>query len=307
MRPVLAVALSREGEPVPLLQVRAELLKYVPGKRGVVVYEVAFAEVKREPQKVFGKIYRKDRGQSMFNTLRALWQASLPAQAGCFALPEPLAYVAELGMVLQSAAAGQALASLSCAEDLFVAMQHTARGLAALHRLPVQTGEAKTFEDHVRKYCHPGLEILAETHPEIAPLLLELLAMMRAEINLRAIALCPVHGDLNLAQIFITPERAVFIDFDGFCRSHAGLDVGNFLVTLAERFGEKSRELRHAFLEAYLAAQSKPELPALRVYQAFAYVRRAVISLRAPNEAERNARALQLLRAALALLQTQAQ
>lgn len=306
MRPVLASALRREDEPVALSYVCTELLKYVPGKRGVVVYEVAFAEVKREPQKIFGKIYRKDRGQSMFNTLRALWQASRHAQAGCFALPEPLAYVAELGMVLQSAAQGQALARLSCAEDLFAAMQHTARGLAALHRLPVKVGEAKSFEDHLGKYCHPGPEILAETHPQIAPLLLELLAMMRADIQVRAIELCPVHGDLNLAQIFITPERAVFIDFDGYCRSHAGLDVGNFLVTLAERFGEKSRELRHAFLETYLAAQAKPDLPALRVYQAFAYVRRAVINLRSPDETERNTRAQQLLRAALALMQAKA-
>ncbi len=301
MLPVLAAALGCAGEPVLLSRVRAELLKYVPGKRGVIAYHLSFSDPACDECTVFGKLYRKDRGRMIFETLQALWQTA-QTERSSFALPQPLAYVAELGLVLQTAAPGRALTTLSQPDELFAAIQHTAKSLAALHRLPVGMGQMKTFADHLEKYCHPGPEALAEAHPELAPAVLDLIAMMNADAGLRAAELCPLHGDLNLAQIFITENQAVFIDFDGFCRSHAALDVGNFLVTLAEHFGEKSGELRHAFLEAYLSANANRTLPALRTYQAFAYLRRAVISLRLQDEAARRARAHRLLQAALALM-----
>jgi hypothetical protein len=274
------------------------LLKYAPGKRGVIAYHLSFAD---EERTVYGKLYRKDRGRIIFDTLQALWQASQTRGCG-FAIPRPLAYCAELGLVLQSAAPGRGLATISQSDELFLAVQLAAKNLAALHALQIGVGEVKTFEDHLQKYCHPGPHAIIEAHPELGPVVSDLVAMMRADESLRSATLCALHGDLNLAQIFITPERAVFIDFDGFCRSHAALDVGNFLVTLAERYGEKSGELRHAFLEAYLAATPTHALPGLRTYQAFAYLRRAIISLRLQDEAERRSRGLKLLQAGLALM-----
>ncbi len=304
MLPLLSAALGREGKPVLPSHIRAELLKYVPGKRGVIAYHLSFSGRERNALTVFGKLYRKDRGRIIFETLQALWQAAQAQRSG-FALPQPLAYLAELGMVLQTAAPGRALASLSQPDELFLAVQLTAKSLAALHGLQIGAGEVKTFQDHLQKYCHPGPDAIIEAHPELAPVVLDLIALMSADDGLRAAAPCPLHGDLNLAQIFITAEQAVFIDFDGYCRSHAALDVGNFLVTLAERYGEKSSELRHGFLEAYLAATPTHELPGLRTYQAFAYLRRAVISLRLQDETERRTRALKLLQAALTLMRAQ--
>ncbi len=304
MQPVLSEVLERVGGPVSLSHIRAELLKYVPGKRGVIAYHLAFADHSASARVVYGKLYRKARGQEVFSTLQTLWQIS-QAQPSAFSLPQPLAYLPELGMVLQTAASGRALTSFSQPDELFSAVQAAAKSLAALHRLPVRLGAVKTFQEHVEKYCHPGPEALAREHPELAPLVFELIAMMRADESLQTAEPCLVHGDLNLAQIFITAERALFIDFDGFCSSHAALDVGNFLVTLAERFGEKSGELRHGFLEAYLAAAATTKLPALRTYQAFAYLRRAVISMRLPDENERQVRARRLLQNASALMHAQ--
>lgn len=303
MLPVLSEILERANGPVALSHIRTELLKYVPGKRGVIAYHLAFSDHSASARVVYGKLYRKTRGQEVFSTLHALWQTS-QARHSAFTLPQPLAYLPELGMVLQTAAAGRVLTSFSQPDELFCAVQAAAKSLAALHHLPLHLGAIKTFQEHVAKYCHPGPEVLAREHPEFAPLLFELIAMMSADESLQTAAPCPLHGDINLAQIFITPERAVFIDFDGFCRSHAALDVGNFLVTLAERFGEKSGELRHGFLEAYLAAAATTQLPALRTYQAFAYLRRAVISLRLQDETASQTRVLRLLQNAQTLMHT---
>lgn len=301
MLSLLSAALRRESKPVLLSQVCSELLKYVPGKRGVVAYHLSSPHAEWHDRRIFGKLYRKDRGQTIFQTLRTLWQTA-ERQRSEFAMPEPLAYVAELGMVLQDAAPGRALANLCHPDDLFAAMQRAAKNLASLHGLPTAVGEAKVFQDHLHKYCHPGPDALAEAHPELAPLVRDLIATMHADESLRRAEACPVHGDLNLAQIFITAEGAVFIDFDGFCRSHAALDVGNFLVTLNAHFGERSGELRHGFLEAYLAATPTHTLPGLRTYQAFAYLRRAMIAFRLQNAVERLAPVRKLLEAGLALM-----
>lgn len=301
MRQVLASVLSRADKPVVFEQARCELLKYVPGKRGVIAYHLASPCAEWDGGKIFGKIYRKERGLAVFNALQTLWRSAQQWQSG-FAMPEPLAYAENLGMVLQRAARGRALAEFSHPDDLFVALQRTAKNLAALHGLPIRLGEEKTFQDHLRKYCHPGPDVLAEAHPALAPLVRELVDTMITDASLRRAELCPVHGDLNLTQIFITEEQAIFIDFDGFCRAHAALDVGNFLVTLAERFGERSGELRHGFLEAYLSATPTHMLHGLRVYQAFAYLRRAMIAFRLQDEAQRLARAQRLLEAGLTLM-----
>jgi Ser/Thr protein kinase RdoA (MazF antagonist) len=213
-----------------------------------------------------------------------------------------LAYVAELGMVLQRAAPGRALTGVRHPDELYAAMQLAAKNLAALHDLPCAAGDVKTLQDHLVKYCHPGPEILMEALPMLAPMVRDLIDGIYAELNGLALALCPVHGDLNLAQVFIARDRALFIDFDGFCRSHAALDVGNFLITLAEHFSEGSGELRHGFLEAYLAAHAEHKLHGLRAYQAFAYLRRAMISFRMQDPAVRDQRVRKMLREGLACL-----
>ena len=52
------------------------------------------------------------------------------------------------------------------------------------------------------------------------------------EARLRDAPLTPVHGDLALMQVFVHADRAFFIDFDGFCRSHPALDLANLTIAL---------------------------------------------------------------------------
>lgn len=298
---LLSAALRGEGSAADFMRARGALVKYVPGKRAVVVYDLSAPGTAWHGSKIFGKLYRKERGLAIFNTLQALWQTTL-VQRSFFLMPEPLAYVAELGMVLQRASRGRALTAVRHPDELFTAMQRAAKNLAALHDLPCPAGEVKTLQDHLVKYCHPGPEILMEALPMLAPMVRDLMDGIWADLDLQTVEPCPVHGDLNLAQVFIAHDRAIFIDFDGFCRSHAALDVGNFLITLAEHFGEDSGELRHGFLEAYLSAQAAHKLHGLRAYQAFAYLRRAMICFRLQDRAAREQRVRKMLLEGLACL-----
>lgn len=309
--------LEAEGDEPFYLQCR--VLKHVPGKRGVIAYDL-YSRANLPCGRLIGKLYRKDRGRLIFENLQRLWRAARAAPNGAagFAMPKPLAYCPELGMVLQQAARGRPLTSLSESEELFAAMPLVARNLAALHRLKLPELALKSFDDHLHKYCHPGPQVLVEALPALRPLVDDCVRLMRAGCGPASAAACPVHGDLNLAQVFIAADRAYFIDFDGMCLSPAALDAGNFLVTLKVHFGARGEELRHIFLENYLAhAPDQPGLEAaphgfaprtallagLRAYQAFAYFRRAMICFRQRLAADWPLQVERGLYASLALLQ----
>jgi thiamine kinase-like enzyme len=282
MRSILSAMLLRKTDGVQhtSVQVQHDVVKYTPGKRCVIAYHLASPEVANDAGVVIGKLYRKDRGEKIFQNLQQLWRAS---RETCFGMPEPLAYLPELGMVMQRVVPGKLLAKFSPAEDLSVAVQLVACNLAALHSLSVAGGEKKTMADHIKKYCHPGPEALTQDCPELAPMVDEILKGLLGNKNLPHAPIGPVHGDLGLAQIFLAADRAFFIDFDGFCLSHAALDVSNFLATLQAHFAQRFDELAGIFLEAYLARLTPEKLSGLHLYHALTCLRRAMICRRWQN------------------------
>jgi len=296
MRLLLSSSLfyQRDGGNKILARVRHQVLKHTSGKRCVIEYQLYWDEEQQSLQRIIGKMYRKDRGRAIFENLRHLWHAASDSGAR-FGMPEPLAYLPEIGMVLQRVVPGQRLADFSDHDDMTQAVRYAAENLAALHGLAVLVGEQKTLDDHIDKYCHPGPKALIEAYPQSAPLVEGLLKGLARDESLHHAPLCPVHGDLGLTQIFITESQAFFIDFDGFCLSHAALDAGNFLVALQVHFGPAGAALTKAFLEGYLKSQSPEMLTGLRVYQAFAYLRRAAICARAPAVADWRQQVRQLL------------
>ena len=306
MRVLFAATLGREPDQEEKFfsQVRCRVLKHAPGKRCVIAYELNGGAA--APRRLIGKIYRKNRGEIIFAQWRQLWQAARENEARHgepFGMPEPLAYLPELGMVLQSVIPGRQLAAFSERDDRRAALCSVARNLAALHGLPVAVGEKKTLDDHLKKYCHPGPQVLSEACPELAPLVEMILHGLATDRRLSEAPFCPAHGDLNLAQIFIAGGRAGFIDFDGLCLAHPALDLGNFLVTLQVRFGADYETLAEVFLEEYKACRSPRMLTGLRSYQAFAYLRRAVICTRAPAVPDWRQQVRQLLEAGSAFLE----
>lgn len=280
MRALFATTLGRELNPgeksFPLL--RCRVLKHAPGKRCVIAYEFDGGT-----RRFIGKIYRKNRGENIFLNWRELWQRACENEARTgepLGMAEPLAYFPELGMVLQRAVSGRRLAEISVYADRRLAMRSIARNLATLHSLPAAVGEKKTFTDHLKKYCHPGPQVLLDACPELAPLVEVILHGLAVDEGLSPA--CPVHGDLNLTQIFIAAERAWFVDFDGLCLADPALDIGNFLMTLQVHYGPDYESLAEFFLEEYKARRSLRMLTGLRTYQAFACLRRAMICTRAP-------------------------
>ncbi len=290
--PTLELALSDQAMQSKLYQalnpqnglgsfsaIRHRVLKHKAGKHCVIEYLPEMNGQAAIPPRVIGKLYRDQRGEKMFENLQNLWAAA--DQAGkTFGMPRLLAYLPELGMVIQEAVPGWPMNSLLNNKNLSSAVRVTARNLAALHRLNVPSLEKRSMADHLKKYCRPGPEVLMETFSEITPLLKKIVNQLLDEERLEPIPVATVHGDLGLEQIFIYEDQAFFIDFDGMCRSHAALDVGNFLVALRVYLGDESQQLSQLFLSTYLEELGAEQVEGLNIYCAFAYLRRAMICFR---------------------------
>ncbi|MCI0694728.1 phosphotransferase [candidate division KSB1 bacterium] len=287
-------------------QLRHLVLKHTPGKRCVIQYWLELDGSSRQERRVIGKMYRFNRGEKIFANLRALWNAvhSPNHRETVFGMPQPLAYLSELGMIIQDVVPGRQLSRFTTEHYLPQAVRRVARNLATLHGLAVSVSEKKDLTDHIKKYCHPGPEVLGEVCPELRPLVESILnGLAAADKTLQTAPVCPVHGDLGLSQIFVGDDRAFFIDFDGFCLSHAALDLSNFLVALKVHFELQSGALAEAFLQTYLESQSPEKLAGLRIYHALTYLRRAMICFRWKTAPEWRQQVRQLLERSNAALQ----
>jgi hypothetical protein len=279
------------GRP-PVTGVRHAVLKHTPGKRCVIEYWIDTPG--RPEERLIGKVYRDQRGARVFDIMRQLHAG--PRTNGHEHLPfhmaEPLVYYGDLGMLVQSAVPGVELANLAADADWPGAMIAVADNLAALHDLQVEA-EPRSLAELTRKLCRPRPLELAAIRPDFADAIKNILQAL-ALVEAGPPGTSVVHGDLGLGQVFFTDERAFFVDLDGVCRSHAALDVANFLVSLRLRLGPMSPEPERVFTERYLARRPG-SLALLDAFEALAYLRRAASTFRKAADVDAPERARRLL------------
>jgi hypothetical protein len=281
------------GRPT-VVGVRHAVLKHTPGKRCVIEYWIDMPGVDEE--RLIGKVFRDQRGARVFETLSRLHAASRNGGRlhPPFHMAEPLAYYRDLSMVVQTAVQGVELSRLGADADWVSAARAVADNLAALHDLPADI-EPRTLAWLTHKLCRPRPDELVTARPELAD---------AVENILQALALADaagpgstlVHGDLGLGQVLFGQDRAAFVDLDGVCRSHAALDVANFLVSLRLRLGPLSPEPERVFTDRYLERRPGETLAWLNAFEALAYLRRAAAAFRkAADDPEGFERARRLL------------
>jgi hypothetical protein len=225
-----------------------EVLSYKPGSRCVIRYHLEYPPELAErgwPTTVIAKTYRKDsKARNAYDGMRALWETPL-SNGTVVTIAEPLAYVSEHKLMVQSPVAEELTledllkdALRECTpelmERLYSYMRKAAAGLAAFHMSGAQHGATATLEGRFPE-IRDLIERLAVPEPELevaaTPLLERLVASTAAH---PAGALVPTHGTFNPEQVLINGERIGFIDFDDFCMAEPALDVGLFCSAIRE-------------------------------------------------------------------------
>ncbi|QWZ08031.1 phosphotransferase [Nocardioides panacis] len=196
-------------------------------------------------------------------------------------IPATVAHLPADGVVVQAAVAGRPLEALlgrSLATPGGVAAAteatvRTARALADLHRMPPDTGRARSADAEVERFAHRALGV-AGADPRTGAALVRLADRLRtAREQVPGAVPGTVHGDFKPSQVLLGRRHVLLMDLDHLAVADQAMDVGTFLASLRQlplrssgadpcRLGEVLPVLRAAFLASYLEARGCEVSPA---------------------------------------------
>lgn len=260
-----------------------EIVKEWPGRRLTVRYTVTalLPGTRRIRVRVYGKLYRGQRGASVHTALQFL--ADAPTG---FRTPRPLGYDARRRFLLTTEVAGQSvearLASVTSAQRTTL-LDRLARAITAFHSL--------TPDDRVDWRPHTAADeagLLATAAARLRtvawpPDLQRAWDDCRAEAMTRlgdgaAPATAIIHRDLHLGQILADANDLGLVDFDDVALGEPELDVGNLAAHILLAVVRRDAGANAADIVRLLDGYSKCRplnLDRERVYRAAALLRLA--------------------------------
>ena len=206
---------------------------------------------------VIAKVHNVDRSDA-FRTMDAVWRAGFSADAEC-AIPQPLAYLSSLHIMLEEKVEGPPAMEVFLAGDAdeqLATADRCGRWLARFHAAAPCLGDAtdqlrlERWTARIRPFGEPlasAAELLLRTLEGAAP-------------TPDTVAWCAGHGSYMPEHVLLSGPRTVTIDFDEYDVADPGRDLAWFIVSL-QRLGLKHRgSLRffdaavEEFLRAYAAS-----------------------------------------------------
>lgn len=218
---------------------------------------------------VIGKGYFRGGGAEVFDSMVRLWSEGF-ADDPALTIPEPLAYLEDRRLLLQSPAPGRALyQDLDAPASALGRVRLAARWLAKLHAGPL-AGIPVVAPAQEREKLSVHRSVLTDVCPQVAPRidrLAEFVAASSATQSPRDGV--PTHGDFQPKNIFVSGERVTVIDFDRFGVALPARDLGHFvaqsLTMSCSRTGsfDQIASWNAAFLDEYLRLRPSDALSAL--------------------------------------------
>ena len=265
---------------------RVTVLKYKPEKRCVVRYD--FSDQTEQSASMIGKTNYNSRGRDVFHIMQFLRRSGLP-------VPEPLAYISDLKLLLIEALHGRELGSFVTEPDFPVHIRGAASAVAGLHMIPVDRTtvhrasldtvslgeEADSFARHVERFRREC--------PELKQIDRLASTILRKLQDCGGDRLTFVHGELDPSQLFVSDSRMWVLDFDRFKISHPAIDIGHFLAYLnrasLKLYGDPHRldAMGNLFLAVY-RSQCRDDLQTpILLCQAMEFVKMSFLQFRRQN------------------------
>lgn len=237
----------RAGSPAYQgLQIQAshpKIVRYKPGSRCTIVYQLDYPadadSDHRWPELVVAKTYRKEKGQSAYESMRAFWNTALSAST-LVKIAEPLAYDAEMKVMIQGPIRQEiTLKEMTVMavkagtdesfDDLTEVMRKTARALAELHQSGTKLDTLYGWEDD-EEQTRESIQELSVPVPQLAAAGIPFLEKLNIlEASSEPDPRIPSHGTFRPAQVLMYQGEIGFIDFDSSCMAEPAKDLGLFL------------------------------------------------------------------------------
>lgn len=178
---------------------------------------------------LIGKANYREGGASAYDFMRRLWEAGFRTEDN--AIPEPIAYLDQLSLLIQTEAPGRCLYEWLAHPETGLEPARSAGGwLARLHRTELAGGDAalpEGFEDRKLDGYRQALgDALPEGKDRIEELTVAVLDALRPLARARPV---PTHGDYQPKNIYIDGRRVTVIDWDRGALAPAARDLGHFV------------------------------------------------------------------------------
>jgi aminoglycoside phosphotransferase (APT) family kinase protein len=238
-----------------LHHVDMQILRHHPASRCVVDMRLKTTTGEYE---LIGKVYARDRSD-VFRAMDAFSKINSVSK-GAFALPQTVAFVEKLRLLLQEKVFGSA-ATKTLAEgseqERAAVVERCALWLANFHNEAPPLGPAfrPTYELMSR-----WLSLTQKRNPLAEKVQLLFKQLQSAMSTLDDRELCASHGDFSHRQIILAGPRTIVFDWDSYCVAHPARDVAKFTLKL-QQLAQKVFGKRNAldtsielFQSTYLAA-----------------------------------------------------
>jgi tRNA A-37 threonylcarbamoyl transferase component Bud32 len=256
--------LPRLAGPDGIVRVqRARVIRYKPGRRCVVEYDVRVLRpgAPSTNATLVGKVRAGRYGNQSYELLDRLWRAGLrEGSSDGILVPEPLGVVWKLRMWVQRKAPGQAATKRLAGSKGPALARRIAEAAHKVHRSGVPAPKRHTIADELR-ILSSCLRQAGYTNPSLARRIERVL--VACERLGRGVGdpprPCGIHRDFYADQVIVDGERLFLIDFDLYCLGDPALDIGNFIGHVAEQslrttgdpgaFGTVEDALRDRYIE----------------------------------------------------------
>ena len=266
------------GAALPGTRISIERVRYVPEVGAILRY--SFDDLNL-PVAIYGKVQPGHRGLRTFRVVEQLWKAAA-RYPGYLRLPRPLAYVEELGMLIEEGVRGRAVSNRRTSMEFMLMPVAAADALAVIHESGVASDEQIRIEEELAR-----LDRVKEQFAYVLPaghfLLRDLVAHMRDYVRRTPEEdWLPTHGDLKYDQFFFHNDEFTLLDFDYFAIAETSYDLGKFcayLVPSHPRDWEDTvvvEEARSSFIRRYRELRPHATLQRFAVYEALQLALRAM-------------------------------
>jgi hypothetical protein len=258
--------------------VQVQVLQHHLGKRCTVRIGLWTTSGRHD---LIGKVYAEDR-PDVYEAMDALRKAGLGPDDE-FSIPQPLAYLPALRLLVQEHVYGTAakaifLADVERRSDLgpIVAAERSALWLARFQAVAPQSGPVFDVRRYRRNLAQWSSSVAALGGPfmDTSCLLFERLDVAGAA--LRRSGLCAGHGSYGPAHVLLAGDRTVTIDWDGYDVADPARDAARFIIALERLALGRLGSIRaldaaaDVFEETYVASVRPDVVAGLPFYKAAA-------------------------------------
>ena len=256
-----------------------ERVRYTPEVSAILRYDIDEPAGARTA--VYGKVQPGHRGLRTFRLEENLWRAAVESD-GLLRIPRPLAFIKELGILLEGAVPGEPVRGERSSKEFQGVGNAAAEAIAVIHETGMEPDERIHIETELER-----LDSVAEQFVYVDPkahfLLSELLLHLRDRLEKTyEEEIVATHADLKYDQFMHDSGTYSLIDFDYFALAETSYDLAKFCayaIPSAPRGWEDSvaaEAVRNAFLRRYRELRPHATLDRFQIYEALILALRAM-------------------------------